>query len=42
MMRVCVCVLALPTHYANRIFSASLYIVICDLSGPTVLFHTIS
>jgi len=38
---VCVCSLALVIRQANRIFSASYFIVICGLSDPTLFFHVI-
>jgi len=38
-MIVCVCILALVTRHANRVFPAPRYVVTCGLSGATVLLY---
>jgi len=37
-----VCIIALFTLYENRIFSAQFYVVVCGLSGCTIISHIIS
>lgn len=39
---VCVCILAVVIRHANRIFYVLCYIVICDMSGSTILSDIIS
>jgi len=39
---VCVCILYLVIWHANHIFSASQYIIICDLSGCNIFSSTLS
>ena len=40
-LRVCMCSIALVIWQANSIFTVQRYIVICGLSGSTILIHII-